>query len=102
MPKYTLYGDGIHDDIPAIQELIDSGVCEVELPAPSVCYLISKPIIIPSSFKLKLPRFAHIKLMDGANCFMLQSKTVYKPEKRTHPEIYNHEEAHGEARFDLV
>ena len=31
---YTLYGDGIHDDYPAIQELIDSGVCEVALPVP--------------------------------------------------------------------
>ncbi len=29
MPKYTLYGDGIHDDTAAIQELIDSGLCEV-------------------------------------------------------------------------
>ena len=39
---YTLYGDGIHDDFPAIQELIDSGVKEVVLPEPKVCYLISK------------------------------------------------------------
>ena len=31
---YNLYGDGIHDDQPAIQEMIDSGVCEVSLPAP--------------------------------------------------------------------
>ena len=29
MNKYVLYGDGIHDDTDAIQELIDSGVCEV-------------------------------------------------------------------------
>ena len=93
MPKYTLYGDGIHDDTPAIQELIDSGVCEVELPAPSVCYLISKPIIIPSSFKLKLPRFAHIKLMDGANCFMLQNKFTPKPAKRLNEDFGDVEKA---------
>lgn len=80
--KYTLYGDGIHDDYPAIQEMIDSGLCEVSLPAPKKNYLITKPLIIPSNFKLKLPRFAEIKLADGANCFMLQSKTVSKPEKR--------------------
>lgn len=29
-----LYGDGIHDDTAAIQELIDSGLCEVSLPLP--------------------------------------------------------------------
>ena len=80
--KYILYGDGIHDDYPAIQEMIDSGVCEVSLPAPKSKYLITKPLVIPSNFKLKLPRFAEIKLADGANCFMLKNKTVNKPEKR--------------------
>lgn len=32
--QYELYGDGVHDDYPAIQEMIDSSVCEVSLPAP--------------------------------------------------------------------
>ena len=82
MLKYTLYGDGIHDDTDAIQELIDSGVCEVELPAPKKNYLISRPLTIPSNFKLKLPRYAVIRLADGANCFMLQNKTVSKPAAR--------------------
>lgn len=82
MLKYTLYGDGIHDDTAAIQEMIDSGACEVSLPAPEKCYLISKPLVIPSNFKLKLPRYAEIKLADGSNCFMLQNKTVEKPAKR--------------------
>ncbi len=76
--KNKLYGDGIHDDYPAIQEMIDSGSCEVSLPAPEKCYLISKTLIIPSFFKLKLPRYATIRLMDGADCFMLQNKTVNK------------------------
>jgi hypothetical protein len=80
--KYTLYGDGINDDTAAIQEMIDSGVCEVSLPAPKKCYLISKPLVIPSNFKLKLPRFAEIKLADHSDCFMLQTKTVKKPSKR--------------------
>ena len=31
MSTNRLYGDGIHDDTAAIQELIDSGVCEVFL-----------------------------------------------------------------------
>jgi len=80
---HTLYGDGIHDDTTAIQEMIDSGVCEVCLPAPKVRYLISKPLIIPSNFSLKLPRYAEIKLADGSDCFMVQSKTVDKPEMRS-------------------
>jgi len=79
--KYTLYGDGIHDDYPAIQELIDSGVCEISLPVPQNKYLITKPLVIPSNFKLKLPRYAEIKLADGANCFMLQNKAVKKAGK---------------------
>ena len=78
MTKYTLYGDGIHDDTDAIQEMIDSGVCEVSLPAPKKHYLISRALVIPSNFKLKLPRYAQIKLADGSNCFMLKNKTVYK------------------------
>ena len=32
--QHILYGDGIHDDYPAIQEMIDSGACEVSLPVP--------------------------------------------------------------------
>ena len=82
MAEHILYGDGVHDDTAAIQELIDSGVCEVSLPAPKKHYLISKPLVIPSCFKLKLPRFAEIRLADGADCFMLQSKVVEKPAKR--------------------
>lgn len=82
MSQHRLYGDGIHDDTAAIQELIDSGVCEVALPVPKKHYLISKTLEIPSNFKFKLPRFAEIKLADGSNCFMLKNKTVSKPAKR--------------------
>ena len=88
--KYTLYGDGIHDDTAAIQELIDSGVCEVSLPVPQKCYLISRPLVIPSCFKLKLPRYAEIKLADGSNCFMLQNKTVKKPAPRLREFLSEH------------
>ena len=82
MEKPVLYGDGVHDDQPAIQALIDSGLCEVSLPAPKKHYVIGKPLVIPSNFKLKLPRFAVIRLADNANCFMLVNKTVPKPAKR--------------------
>ena len=36
---YKLYGDGIHDDAPAIQEMLDSGISAVILPVPE------KPIV---------------------------------------------------------
>ena len=80
MFQYTLYGDGIHDDTAAIQERIDCGACEIALPVPEKHYLISKPLTIPSNFKLKLPRYAVIRLADGANCLMLQNKTVLRDE----------------------
>lgn len=73
---YKLYGDGIHDDYPAIQELIDSGKREISLPLPENFYLISKSLELPSNFKLVLPRFATIRLADNANCVMLKNKTV--------------------------
>ncbi len=83
-----LYGDGIHDDTLAIQELIDSGVCEVVLPAPKVCYLISKPLELPSNFRLVLPRFAEIKLAAGSNCEMLRNKMVPDFAERIEPCIF--------------
>ena len=81
--QYQLYGDGIHDDYPAIQEMIDSGTCEVTLPVPRVCYRLSKTLTLPSNFRLVLPRYAKIRLMDGANCFMLANKTVEKYSLKT-------------------
>lgn len=80
--KNILYGDGIHDDYPAIQEMIDSGVCEVNLPAPKKHYLISKTLELPSNFKLTLPRFAEIKLADGANCVMVSNQMIRDYAKR--------------------
>lgn len=79
---YTLYGDGIHDDLPAIQEMIDSGVSEVVLPAPKVCYLISKTLTIPSNFRLVLPRYAEIKLADGSDCIMVSNKITPAEDSR--------------------
>ena len=72
--KYQLYGDGIHDDYPAIQEMIDSGVCEVSLPAPKKHYLISQSLVLPSNFRLVLPRFAEIRLAERADCVMLRNR----------------------------
>ena len=44
-----LYGDGIHDDYEAIQELLDSGNCLVSLPMPTKNYLISKTLRVHSN-----------------------------------------------------
>ncbi len=71
-----LYGDGIRDDTAAIQSMIDSGVCELNLPAPKKYYLISKPLELPSNFRLVLPRYAEIKLADNSSCVMLKNKTM--------------------------
>ncbi len=70
--KNILYGDGIHDDYLAIQEMLDSKVCEVALPAPKVNYSISKTLKIHGGQTLRLPRTAVIKLIDGSNCTMIE------------------------------
>ena len=41
---YGLYGNGVNDDYSAIQEMLDSGINEVVLPAPEKYYLISKTL----------------------------------------------------------
>ncbi len=68
-----LYGDGIHDDFPAIQEMLDSKMCCVYLPAPKEHYVISKTLRIHSNQELKLDRFTKVKLSDNANCAMIKN-----------------------------
>ena len=75
--KHILYGDGIHDDYPALQEMINSGKKELLLPEPEKCYLISKTLELPSNFRLVFPRFAEIKLADGSNCPMCAILVVF-------------------------
>jgi len=86
--KYKLYGDGINDDTYAIQELIDSGVNEIILPAPEKHYLISRPLELPSNFRLVLPRFAEIRLAANSNCVMVRNKMVRDYKKRMKAEVY--------------
>ena len=88
---YILYGDGIHDDTAAIQELIDSGRCEVSLPVPEKFYLISKPLELPSDFRLVLPRFAEVRLADNSNCVMVRNKMVRDYAKRMDEDVYAHD-----------
>ena len=76
---YTLYGDGIHDDTLAIQELIDRSGNELVLPSPKKHYLISQTLTLPSNFRLVLPRFAEIRLADNSNCVMLRNRSTPLP-----------------------
>ena len=70
---HVLYGDGIRDDYPAIQEMLDRGG-EVVLPEPPGRYLISKTLVIPPGCRLTLPRRTVIRLADGANCPMIRNR----------------------------
>ena len=67
-----LYGDGIHDDSDAIQELLDHQSC-VRLATPQHCYLIGRPLKVHSNQHLALDRFCHIKLADRSDCRMLEN-----------------------------
>lgn len=69
--KHTLYGDGIHDDLPAIQEMLDSGVHCVYLPEPKNCYVINGSIRLNSNQELKLDRYTRVKLGDWVNTTMI-------------------------------
>jgi polygalacturonase len=74
MSNRKLYGDGLHDDTDAIQALLDSGICDVELPVPEKEYLISRTLIIHSNQTLRLPQTATIKLMPHSDCLMLTNR----------------------------
>ncbi len=71
--KNKLYGDGIHDDYAAIQEMLDSGMSCVYLPVPEKNYLISKTLKIHSNQELKLDRYTRICLADNSNCAMVEN-----------------------------
>ena len=66
-----LYGDGIHDDYEAIQELLDSRNPQIALPVPAKNYLISKTLKIYSNQQFILPRYAVIRMADMSNCYMM-------------------------------
>jgi len=72
MTQYQLYGDGIHDDTLAIQEMLDSGAAEVYLPAPAKRYMISQTLKIHGGQTLRMSPTTVIRLMDDSNCCMLE------------------------------
>ncbi len=66
-----LYGDGVHSDAPAIQEMLDSGAREIYLPAPEKEYLIDTTLKIHSNQTLRLDLFTVIRLKEHSDCLML-------------------------------
>lgn len=87
---HILYGDGIHDDTAAIQEMIDTS-SEVVLPMPKAFYLISKSLELHSDLRLVLPRFAEIRLAPGTCCPMLKNKTViHRQDRIQRPECFGY------------
>ena len=60
---YKLYGDGVHDDQPAIQEMLDSGATCVYLPIPKKNYVIGKTLRIHSNQELKLDRYTAVTII---------------------------------------
>ena len=89
MKMAKIYGDGVHDDYPAIQEMLDSGKREIYLPAPDVCYLVSKTLEISSYTRLVLPRYAEVRLANGADCPLIGNKTVSLPDYKNVEKIWD-------------
>lgn len=70
----SLYGDGVHDDAPAIQSLLDSEDTVIYLPMPPVCYLVGSTLWLHSGQTLVLPEQAIIRQADGADAPILRNK----------------------------
>ena len=51
-----LFGDGVHDDDPAIREKTDKGGGEVVLPAPEKYYMISQILVSSFEFQTCAPK----------------------------------------------
>ena len=88
--KTVLWGDGLHDDTAAIQERIDEARHELRLPDPEAFYLISRPLELPSDFRLVLPRFAEVRLAPGSNCLMLKNRTVPDRKERVTDPLWDY------------
>ena len=73
---YQLYGDGLHDDTQAIQQMLDSGTSEVTLPAPIREYLISDCLRIHSGQTLRLSPTTRVRLQDHSDCLMLTNAEI--------------------------
>lgn len=66
-----LVGDGVADDAAAIQQRLDAGSACVYLPPPAKAYRVSRTLKIPSDCELRLDRWTHVRLADGASVPLL-------------------------------
>ena len=77
-----LYGDGIHDDTLALQELLDGcGIIRIEKPGT---YLVSKTLIIHSNTRLVLAPGVHLLAAPGSKCALIENEQFSKGEGRDH------------------
>lgn len=88
---HQLYGDGLHDDHPAIQALFDSGIAQVELPVPAAHYCISRTLRIHGGQTLRLPRTAVIRLLPGSDCLMLANAEADASDIAVEGGIWDHD-----------
>ena len=67
-----LYGDGIHDDTLALQELLDGrGIVRIEKPGT---YLVSKTLIIHSNTRLELSPGARLLSAPLSRCALMENE----------------------------
>ena len=67
-----LYGDGIHDDTLALQELLDGcGIIRVEKPGT---YLVSKTLIIHSNTRFELSPGAKLLAAPLSRCALIENE----------------------------
>lgn len=70
--RNQLYGDGIHDDAPAIQELLDERKAEVVLPAPKKHYSLGSTLKIHGGQCLKTSPFTVFRLLPYVDACMVE------------------------------
>lgn len=67
-----LYGDGLHDDTAALQELLDkAGIVTIDRPGT---YLVSKTLIIHSNTRLELSPGAKILAAPMSRCALIENE----------------------------
>lgn len=70
-----IYGDGVHDDTFAIQQLLDK---KGKVTLEDGTYLIKKPLIIHDDTHFSLSKNAVMYLADGANCAIMDNDGLYR------------------------
>lgn len=80
--SFQLFGDGIHDDTDAIQEMLDSGRSLIELPVPDKNYLVSRTLRLHSDQELVLSRWTEVRMAPKSNVPMLSNSDCTNGNRR--------------------